>query len=417
MIKVAMTALLFAIAATASLTYAHTMPLEDFQYKPVLADLKDLRALKIPVLAKDEFTEVGYAIVTPEAQQRIQERAHKVGKCGGFEDLSQDQALRALGFDQMLQNISEIKRKNDLYERAPFKPLMITKDKGIEAATLEVSESNLRAYVTWLSAFPTRSNKAAQPNIHVDEMKQRLEAMLSNTAIPYEVSLISHTSTQQKSIRVRLPGKEKPQEIIVLGGHLDSISGGGWGGGNAALAPGADDNASGSANLIEALRIISLREQPKRSIEFFWYAGEESGLLGSAEIAKQYKAESKDVIAVMQLDMTMFPGSGEMVIANMTDFTSSWLRDYIKELNPHYVNARLIDDKCGYGCSDHASWYRQGYPTVMPAESTMKTMNGDIHTAKDVIGPQSNFKHSAAFTRLAIAFAMDLSSTGVRQPY
>ncbi len=401
-----------------STTFAHVMPLENFSSKPILADLKDLKALGFPVLAKDEYAEIGYTIVTPAMQQKIQARAHTVGKCGGFEDLSHDTDMHTLGFSQMLGSVSELKRKDELYQKAPFKSLSLNKVAAIETATQEVSENNLRAYVTWLSSFPSRYNKAAQPNTHVDEMKQRLEAMLGNVSIPYEVDLISHTSTDQKTIRVRLPGKEKPQEIIVLGGHLDSIAGSGWGGGGgSSVAPGADDNASGSANLIETLRIISLREQPKRTIEFFWYAGEESGLLGSAEVAKQYKAEQKDVIAVMQLDMTLFPGSGELVMANMNDFTSSWLRDYIKELNGIYVNARMIDDKCGYGCSDHASWYRQGYPAVMPAESAMSKMNSNIHTKNDVIGPQSNFKHSAAFTRLAIAFAMDLGNNGARQPY
>ncbi|MNJ91302.1 Bacterial leucyl aminopeptidase precursor [compost metagenome] len=410
MIKAAMMApFFFALSAQ-----AHVMPLEHFQTKPILADLKDLRALNMPILAKDEFAEVGYTIVTPEMQYRIQERAHKVGKCGGFEDLSSEQHLAEQSFVGMLENLAALKQKDDLYERAPFRMMSVVKDAGIEAATSEVSESNLQNYVTWLSNFPNRNNRAPQPNLHVDEMKARLEAMLSSGSIPYEVSLIDHTSTKQKTIRVRLVGSERPSEIVVLGGHLDSINNS-WGGGN--TAPGADDNASGSANLIEALRIMSTKAQPKRTVEFFWYAGEESGLLGSAEIAKQYKEQKKDVIAVLQLDMTLFPGSGELVIASMTDFTSAWLRDYLKEINPIYLNARIIDDKCGYGCSDHASWYRQGYPTMMPTESTMRAMNSNIHTSRDVIGPQSNFKHSAVYSKLALVFAMDLANSSARQPY
>ncbi|WP_413568990.1 M20/M25/M40 family metallo-hydrolase [Bdellovibrio sp. HCB117] len=408
--KTATMALLF-VAATAS---AHVAPLESFETKPILADLKDLRALNIPVLAKDERIEVGYAIVTPLMQQRIQERAHQVGKCGGFEDLSQDVMLHSKGFDKMLQSLADIQEKNELYERAPFKILSLTKDARIEAALTEVSESNLRSYVTWLSSFPNRNNRDPQPNRHVDEMKQRLEAMLGNATIPYEISIIGHTSTKQNSIRVRLPGSERPNEIVVLGGHLDSINQS-WGGDKA--APGADDNASGSANLIEALRILMNKEQSKRTVEIFWYAGEESGLLGSAEIAKQYKAEKKDVVAVLQLDMTLFPGSGELVIGSMTDFTSAWLRDYLKAMNETYLHARVVDDKCGYGCSDHASWNRQGYPALMPFEATFRNSNQNIHTAKDVISPASNFKHSAVYTKIALVMAMDLANSQARQPY
>lgn len=408
--KLAMMALLLA----ASSAVAHVAPLENFEAKPILADLNDLRALNIPVLAKDETVEVGYAIVTPLMQQRIQERAHSVGKCGGFEDLSYDRTLQAQGFDRMLTAMAKIKEKNDLYERAPFKALALIKSDKIEEALTEVKEENLRSYVQWLSSFPNRFNRDPQPNKHVVEMKQRLEAMLGNATIPYEVSEITHTSTKQNSLRVRLVGSERPNEIIVLGGHFDSINQS-WGGGS--QAPGADDNASGSANLIEALRILMTKEQPKRTVEFMWYAGEESGLLGSAEIAKQYKAEKKDVVAVLQLDMTLFPGAGEFVIGSMTDFTSAWLRDYLKAMNNTYLHARVVDDKCGYGCSDHASWNRQGYPALMPFEATFRGSNQNIHTVRDVITPESNFRHSAVYTKIALVMALDLGNSQARQPY
>ncbi|WP_374029350.1 M20/M25/M40 family metallo-hydrolase [Bdellovibrio bacteriovorus] len=409
--KIAMMALLFAT----STAVAHVAPLENFETKPILADLNDLRALNIPVLAKDERVEVGYAQVTPLMLQRIQERSHAVGKCGGFEDLSQDTFLHSAGFVGLLENLSKIQEKNDLYERAPFKALALNKSNEIEAAISEVSESNLRSYVQWLSSFPNRASRDSQPNKHVVEMKQRLEAMLGNATIPWEISEIRHSSTQQNTLRVRLVGNERPNEIVVLGGHLDSINQS-WGG-NSKTAPGADDNASGSANLIEALRVLMNKPQPKRTVEFFWYAGEENGLLGSAEVAKQYKAEKKDVVAVLQLDMTLFAGSGEFVLGSMTDFTSAWLRDYLKALNETYIHARIVDDKCGYGCSDHASWHRQGYPALMPFEATFRASNKNIHTVNDVISPESNFKHSAMYSKIAVVMAMDLANSEARQPY
>jgi leucyl aminopeptidase len=151
-------------------------------------------------------------------------------------------------------------------------------------------------------------------------------------------------------------------------------------------------------------------------VEFFWYAGEESGLLGSAEIAQSYKAENKDVVAVLQLDMTLFPGAGEFVVGNVSDFTSAWLRQYLVALNDAYLQVQLIEDKCGYACSDHASWYRQGYPTLMPFESDTSRMNRKIHTDQDVISPQSSFRHSLVFAKIALAMVMDLGNSTERQP-
>lgn len=393
----------------ASATAQAHAPLENFHLKPILADLKDLRALNIPVLAKDEVTEVAYTQVTPEMLQQIQQRAHRVGKCGGFEDLS----LEDPSFLDTLDDLRSFHHKNLSFSQIPFRQFVVVQNEQVKAALEEVREDNLRAYVQWLSSFPTRSSREDKPNIHVDEMKQRLEAMMSEATIPYEIFLVEHTQTRQKTLGVRLMGSEQPQEIVVLGGHLDSVNNS-WGGNH---APGADDNASGSANLIEALRILSTKAQPKRTVEFYWYAAEEAGLLGSAEIAKRYKSENKDVIAVLQLDMTLYPGSGEMVIGSMTDFTSAWLRDYLKSINTVYLNARLIEDKCGYGCSDHASWHRQGFPTLMPFEAAMRGMNGNIHTGKDVISPQLNFRHSAMYSKIALVFAMDLANSQNRQPF
>lgn len=407
-------ALIFATLGLSLGATAHTPALENFQTKPILADLQDLKALNIPVLAQDQLSGVGYAVVTPVMQQRLQTRAHQVGKCGGFEALDTSVAFDSTSYFNALTELSVQVQKEQSYAKAPFQMMSLERNADIASALDEVSEANLRETVTWLSSFPNRYNKGTTPNAHIDGMKARLEAILKAGRIPYEISTIDHTSTAQKTIRVRLVGSERPDEIIVLGGHLDSINQSWFGGGN---APGADDNASGSANLVEAMRIISQKAQPKRTIEFFWYAGEESGLLGSAEVAKTYKGQAKNVIAVLQLDMTLFPGSGNFVLGNMTDFTSSWLRDYLKAMNDTYLHIQIVDDQCGYGCSDHASWFRQGYPTLMPFEATMKQSNQNIHTTKDTITPQMSFAHSAVYSKIAVVLAMDLANSNAKQLY
>ncbi len=408
--KTAMMALLM----LTPLAQAHITQGEAFINKPILADLNDLRALNIPILASSEEVGVGYAVIDSDMQAKIQDRAHKVGKCGGFEDLTFDYAFHAEGVAASLKQLELSHKKEILYHQLPFRALTMVPDSAIQSAVNEVNEENLRSTVSWLSSFTTRDSRQPDPNRHVNEMQARLETMMAQAKVPWEVEQISHKSTKQNTLHVRLIGRDRPQEVIVLGAHMDSINGS-WGGSSRG-APGADDNASGSANLVEALRILMKQQQSARTIDFFWYAGEEQGLLGSAEIAKAYKASNRDVVAVLQLDMTLFPGSGEFVLGSMTDFTSAWLRDYLRAMNGVYFNFRIIDDQCGYGCSDHASWFRQGYPTLMPFEATFDAMNHKIHTVNDVIFEQSNFKHSAMFTRIALVMAMDLGNSKARQP-
>lgn len=380
--------------------------------KPVLGDLVSLRAQNIPVFAADEKLGVGFAYLTAESEQKLHQAAHNLGKCGSFESLEGQGELTIQNMQSYFADLRKQEQKNELYMKGPLRLQTRSFDQKLQDAIDKADIKEIENWVKWFSAFPSRYNKGKDANKHVLALKDKLETILKASSLPTSVALIDHKSTPQKSLRVTITGKTKPNEIIVLGGHLDSING--WmGTGN---APGADDNASGSANILEALRVILSYPQPDRTIEFYFYAGEESGLLGSAEIAQNYKQQQKSVIAVLQLDMTLQPGEGEFVIGNVSDFTSAWLRDYFEQVNNLYLKVRLVDDKCGYGCSDHASWYRNGYSTLLPFEATTATMNKNIHTTNDIINSKSSFRHSLVFAKLAIIFGLELANSDMGPP-
>jgi len=405
----------FSILLLGQLALAH-IPVDNYDYKPVIADLRLLKVLGFPVLSKDEEMKVGYTIITPSMEQKMSQASHFVGKCANFMALD-DTEISLDAINKEFENLRTLHSSNQKYLSLSFRSLNLVENPAITEAIKEVSAENLKQTVTWLSSYPDRYNKSATPNRHVVELKARLEQMLQGQNLKYEISTVAHRSTKQETLKLVIPGADRPNEIVVLGGHLDSINAGFMGIGGGGKAPGADDNASGSANLIEALRIIANKGQPQRTIEFYWYAGEESGLLGSNEIAVEYKRLGKDVVAVLQLDMTLFPGSGALTIGNVQDFTSAWLRDYLVDINNLYLKVKMVADECGYACSDHASWHKQGYPALMPFEATTKTMNPNIHTVRDLINPQSNFEHSAVFSKIAVIFAMDLANSNQRQPY
>lgn len=70
-------------------------------------------------------------------------------------------------------------------------------------------------------------------------------------------------------------------------------------------APGADDDGTGTVNLIEALRaLVAAGWKPARPLEFHWYSGEEAGLLGSQAIATAYARSGVKVYAMMEMDMS-----------------------------------------------------------------------------------------------------------------
>jgi len=70
-------------------------------------------------------------------------------------------------------------------------------------------------------------------------------------------------------------------------------------------APGADDDGTGTINLLEALRVlVASGWKPATPVEFHWYSGEEAGLLGSQDIATSYKERGMQVKAFMEMDMS-----------------------------------------------------------------------------------------------------------------
>lgn len=115
------------------------------------------------------------------------------------------------------------------------------------------------------------------------------------------VNLFSH-SYVQSSIIARIPGTNSAGSVTILGAHMDSINLGDPSGGR---APGADDDGTGTVNLIEAFRVLLASNfRPTDPVEFHWYAAEEVGLLGSQAVATSYRSKGVTVKAFMQLDMS-----------------------------------------------------------------------------------------------------------------
>ncbi len=368
-------------------------------------------AKKLNLNVAYEKPEHGLAVtkLSEAEKQKLSKYMHENGRCGGYELVDVNIKSEIGPFQLHEQNAMEA-----LFKHMP-KPNQSLSTLNVEALKYDqriadkvkmVSEANLKETVEWMSAYETRHHQSKTKNDHVNELKRRLEAMAAKSSVKTEIDLVNHSRTQQNTVRARIVGSERPDEIVVLGAHYDSTNQMFF----VTEAPGADDDASGSSNLLEIFRILLTGDQPKRTVEFLWYAAEEVGLVGSAEIATSYRNANKNVVGAMQLDMTLHPGAGELTLVFMTDFTSDELTQYTVELNSMYVKANVQFDKCGYGCSDHASWHRQGYKAVMPFEATFNTMNKDIHTVRDVIKPSSSFKHSAAFTQLGVAFAMSLAN-------
>jgi leucyl aminopeptidase len=220
------------------------------------------------------------------------------------------------------------------------------------------------------------------------------------------VKLYEHAGMQPTPI-VRIEGDRFPEDVIVIGGHIDSTAG--WGGGNK-RAPGADDNASGVAVMTELLRAMVAKNYfPGRTVEMMAYAAEEVGLRGSKAIARDYAAKQVNVKGVLILDMVNYKGS-DVDIVFIDDFTNPAQNQFLQNLTDTYVKASWGTEACGYGCSDHAPWHNQGYPASFPFEAYDHEYNPAYHSDRDLIdicGGNSN--HAMTFAKLGMAYIVELA--------
>jgi bacterial leucyl aminopeptidase len=330
-------------------------------------------------------------------QSQIDEVAHArhlSGRCGGFKDVTDFPKLEA---------------SEESFRPMPFELLAkesLSRGSEVRQVLSELSATNLKEIVSKLSSYPTRHCKSAQGVEAAEWIKLQFERLARGRNNVAVVS-VPNKNFKQPSVIARIFGKgEKAKEIVVIGGHLDSI--------NVNMfekrAPGADDNASGVAILLEVFRVLMETDyQPERTIEFMAYAGEEIGLVGSQQIAREYKKYQKNVVAAIQFDMAMDPGETP-VIQFVTDHTNPGLTNFTRKLADAYVKIPWRNMKCGYGCSDHASWNDEGYPAVFPTVQTMEEVKKGnyIHSVRDTMDrlePQFGLE----FAKLGAAFVVELS--------
>jgi leucyl aminopeptidase len=348
------------------------------------------------------FSAQGASVVklSPMEVEQLSSVIHdELHRCGGFiSHESFEEAQAALSF------------QGDMYfaQSAIFTDYSIDQNSLVAPMVAQVEEPSIRSMIESLSNFNTRYYKS-ETGIKSSEFIRDTWANLAKNRSDVKVELVKHSNWPQASIVMTIQGSEKSEEIVILGGHADSISG--MFGGNG-RAPGADDNASGIATITEVIKILMKNDfKPRRTIQFMGYAAEEVGLLGSKEIAANYKASGKKVIGVMQLDMTLNKGTVDKDIVMMADYTNGSQNEFLGKLIDEYVKVPWGYSRCGYGCSDHASWTANGFPSSIPFESTMEDINRKIHTANDTLqNAGGDAKHAAKFAKLATAFVVELAN-------
>jgi carboxypeptidase Q len=175
-------------------------------------------------------------------------------------------------------------------------------------------------------------------------------------------------AVEQENVIGEIRGREKPDEVVILGAHLDS-----WD-----LGTGALDNGCNAALVIEAARAIKATGLvPRRTIRFVLFSGEEQGMYGSWQYARAHRAELDKLRAVVVFDS----GVGRVTGYSLTGRgdIEDGVREILKPLDSWDITHHTLEGDIG---TDNWDFFLEGVPTLV-AEQDEANYLPNYHAASD----------------------------------
>lgn len=209
----------------------------------------------------------------------------------------------------------------------------------------------------------------------------------------------SHQGLPLHNLIASIPSKSEPKAAkCIIGAHFDAVPG----------TPGADDNASGVAVMLEAARLLA--NHPNRHLlEFAAFNAEEYGMIGSAYYAKQLKRNKIRILGMLSLEMVgytdprpgaqkippllapFYPNTGDFLALVGDTKSAEWLKavktafQKVPELPVHSLSLPgkgWVFPECRL--SDHSPFWDEGYPALLVTDTSF-FRNPHYHLASDTI--------------------------------
>jgi Zn-dependent M28 family amino/carboxypeptidase len=200
-------------------------------------------------------------------------------------------------------------------------------------------------------------------------------------------------SWQPQNVVAEIRGRELPDEVVLLGAHLDS-----WD-----LGTGALDNGVNCALVVEVARAIAAGARPKRTVRFVLFTGEENGLVGSRGYVAAHRAEMDRYAAVLIHDI----GDGK-IVGYFTDGRPDLHPALSRVLAPvKGWGAAGLDDEAILG-TDNFDFLLEGVPNLIANQETAKYLP-DYHAESDTLDKvdMKQARRNAAIAAVAVSGIAD----------
>lgn len=268
---------------------------------------------------------------------------------------------------------------------------------ALESLTADETQlaANLRRHV---EAIASREHNLVNEPARLDAAARYIEVTLAGFGYAVHAQRFPVGHGEARNVEAELPGGGHADEIVVVGAHYDSVAG----------APGANDNGSGVAALLELARLLQ-ESKPARALRFVAFANEEapyyrSDAMGSWQHARRCRARGDTIVAMFSLEtigyyadrpgtqrypfpLSLFYPSTGNFIAFVSNLSSrALLHEAIGSFRRHAAfpseGVAAPASVPGVDWSDHWSFWQEGYPALMVTDTALYRYP-HYHTAED----------------------------------
>jgi hypothetical protein len=273
----------------------------------------------------------------------------------------------------------------------------------------QVNQDSLEATVQHLQDYGSRIWNSDNAFAASDWIARRMEALgLEVEQQPFNANTWMGSGQAAPNVIGIQRGTLYPDTYVVCGSHFDSFSYEAMMGGG--TAPGADDNATGVASVLESARIMTQYEF-EYSIIYCAYGCEEMGLYGSEAYASRCQEQGMDIIGYFNNDMNGYLYGDQIHIDCIYPNSVEPIGTYYMNVGEvYYPELPIRHVNFNEGDSDHTSFNNHGYMGIYPFED-YQNYSPYIHTPNDLIGTSVNsFAMSQQYCQMNIACLAEIAN-------
>ena len=273
----------------------------------------------------------------------------------------------------------------------------------------QISADTLKSLVVWMEKMGTRFALADNHRIVAVKIRQRFLSMgYKDTRI--DSFLINKTYQNinyqqwQYNVVATLKGKSNPDSICIIGGHYDNNL---RTGDPFSIVPGANDNASGVAGVLEIARVMKKNNfSPAGTIEFAAFGSEELGLYGSYAYILNASQNSKQIKLMLNNDMIAYqPGTNQSEwTVNIMDYDNSHkLNTEAQQMCTKFTVLKYINDNTNNKQSDSYPFFTNGYKALFFFSGKI---DPNYHTTSD-LAANCNFIYCREIVKICCALLVN----------